>query len=55
MTRAEALQLLTAIDAQCRTQPYPPGLYLHGPGNRADEMIDCVLRWFADNTPEAQR
>jgi len=55
MTRPEALQLLMALDSQCRKQPYPPGLYLHGEGNRADEMIDCVLAWFAENQPESKR
>ncbi len=55
MTRAEALSLLRAIDAQCRTQPYPPGLFLDGPGNRQDEMIDCVQDWFSANQPESKR
>lgn len=55
MTRVEALQLLMALDAQCRTQPYPPGLYLHGEGNRADEMIDVVLAWDAQRNPEVLR
>ena len=55
MTRAEALSLLQAIDAQCRTQPYPPGLFLNGDGNRREEMIDAVLEWYAANQPEVMR
>jgi hypothetical protein len=55
MTRDQALALLKALDAQCRTQPYPPGLYLYGPGNRAEEMIDVVVQFMDANSPEAQR